>query len=64
MQPFFVAMAYKGKIFGADEARITLNTNLNGTVQLTEALVPLLRDGTGRVVNVSSRFVWIAALFL
>jgi len=50
-------MAYKGDIFGPDEAQNTLNTNLYGTVRLTEKLLPLLKNRPqgGRVVIVSSR---------
>ncbi|GIL69521.1 hypothetical protein Vretimale_13620 [Volvox reticuliferus] len=46
--------AYKGNIFGADEAQVTLNINFLGTRALTDKLVPLLR-GPARIVNVSSR---------
>ncbi|GFR46735.1 hypothetical protein Agub_g8358 [Astrephomene gubernaculifera] len=46
--------AYKGSIFGADEAQVTLGTNYFGTRELTEKLIPLLR-GPSRIVNVSSR---------
>lgn len=34
----------------------TLDTNFYGTMNITEALRPILRDKTGRIVNVSSRW--------
>ncbi|GIL48656.1 hypothetical protein Vafri_5128 [Volvox africanus] len=46
--------AYKGNIFGADEAQVTLGVNFLGTRALTDKLVPLLQ-GPARIVNVSSR---------
>lgn len=46
--------AYKGSIFGADEAAITINCNLKGTRSISEAVIPLMTDG-GRIVNVCSR---------
>ncbi|KAJ9515772.1 hypothetical protein QJQ45_008675 [Haematococcus lacustris] len=48
-------MAYKGDVFGLPEATATLATNYFGTVQLTEALLPMMPDHQGRVVTVSSR---------
>jgi carbonyl reductase 1 len=47
-------MAYKGNIFGADEAATTINCNLKGTRNATEAFLSLIGHG-GRVVNVCSR---------
>lgn len=49
--------AYKGNTFGAEEARITIATNYEGTRAVTEALLPLLRPSPegARVVNVSSQ---------
>ena len=47
--------AYKGDTFGAAEAQNTLDINFFGTVNLTESLAPLIKDKTGRVVNVSSQ---------
>jgi NAD(P)-dependent dehydrogenase (short-subunit alcohol dehydrogenase family) len=35
--------AYKGDAFGAAEAEVTLGINLNGTVRVTRALLPLLK---------------------
>jgi NAD(P)-dependent dehydrogenase (short-subunit alcohol dehydrogenase family) len=46
-------MAYKGNVFGAEEAQTTLDTNFAGTRAVCERLAPLLADG-GRVVNVCS----------
>ncbi|PNH06827.1 Carbonyl reductase [NADPH] 1 [Tetrabaena socialis] len=46
--------AYKGNVFGADEAKVTLGINYAGTRALTEKLLPLLK-GPARIVNVSSR---------
>ena len=46
--------AFKGSIFGADEAQITFDTNLFGTVAITRAVLPLVKDG-GRIITVSSR---------
>eukprot|EP00198_Chlamydomonas_reinhardtii_P012200 XP_001701537.1 short chain dehydrogenase/reductase [Chlamydomonas reinhardtii] len=47
--------AYKGNIFGADEAQTTININFAGTRHLTEKLVPLLQGPCPRIINVSSR---------
>ncbi|KAG2431853.1 hypothetical protein HXX76_009346 [Chlamydomonas incerta] len=47
--------AYKGNIFGAEEAKTTLDINFAGTRRLTEKLVPLLQGPCPRIVNVSSR---------
>lgn len=49
--------AYKGDIFGADEADATLNVNLRGTMAITARLLPCLRAyGRGaRVINVCSQ---------
>jgi carbonyl reductase 1 len=46
--------AYKGNAFGAEEARVTLDTNYSGTANLCEAMVPFMKDGQGRVVTVGS----------
>jgi len=48
--------AYKGNIFGAKEAQITLETNLFGTINLTNRLLPLLknREYGGRIIHVAS----------
>jgi carbonyl reductase 1 len=53
-------MAYKGSTFGAEEAQTTLATNLYGTMDLTEALLPYLQAAAraglpARVVNVASQ---------
>ena len=46
--------------------QITLDTNFGGTMNLTEALKPYLRNGSGRVVNVSSRCdnIWAECIAL
>lgn len=49
----FTGMAFKGNVFGAEEAQTTLDTNFAGTRSVCERLAPLLADG-GRVVNVCS----------
>lgn len=49
--------ACKGDVFGADEADRTIGVNFRGTADVCEALAPMLVDGRGRVVNVSSRWV-------
>ncbi|KAF5827463.1 short chain dehydrogenase/reductase [Dunaliella salina] len=50
------AIAYKGSIFGPQEARITTDINYHGTADVTEALLPLMpTDGRSRVVTVASR---------
>eukprot|EP00850_Spirogloea_muscicola_P016435 SM000133S26801 [mRNA] locus=s133:183225:189279:- [translate_table: standard] len=48
--------AYKGNVFGAAEARQTLDVNYRGTRAVCERLKPLLRSSTvgARVVNVCS----------
>lgn len=50
-------MAYKGSVFGAQEAEVTIRTNYGGTRDITEALLPLLRPSAhgARVVNVCSQ---------
>lgn len=49
-------IAYKGNIFGADEAAKTLDCNLKGTRRVCEAILPLMKE-PGRIVNVCSRCV-------
>ncbi|BDA48368.1 Carbonyl reductase [NADPH] 1 [Coccomyxa sp. Obi] len=46
-------IAYKGNIFGAEEARNTMATNFSGTRAVCERLERLLPEG-GRIVNVCS----------
>ncbi len=47
--------AYKGDAFGRDVAFNTIQTNLHGTVRVTQAFTPLLLKSSGaRVVNVCS----------
>lgn len=48
-------IAYKGSVFGAEEARITIATNVYGTMRVTHALLPSLRRKSGRVVNLCSQ---------
>ena len=45
--------AYKGNVFGAEEARTTLDINFVGTRAVCEAVLPLMTEG-GRIVNVCS----------
>ena len=51
-------IAFKGSIFGADEAQTTLDCNFFGTMRVCEQLKHLIPAG-GRIVNVSSRCVCI-----
>lgn len=46
--------AYKGNVFGADEADKTIGVNYRGTRAVCEAVQPLLTQ-ISRIVNVSSR---------
>lgn len=46
-------IAYKGSIFGADEAQNTIDCNLKGTREMCNAVLPLMPEG-GRIVNVCS----------
>jgi len=46
--------AFKGSVFGAQEAQETLDVNYKGTREVTEQLLPLLKDGQGRIVVVGS----------
>ncbi len=46
-------IAYKGNVFGAEEARNTMATNFSGTRAVCERLERLLPEG-GRIVNVCS----------
>lgn len=50
-------VAYKGNVFGADEAATTIGTNFLGTRAVCEALEPLMTKPGGRIVNVTSRYV-------
>ena len=56
LAPMCVAagFAYKGNVFGADEAAQTINVNYRGTRAVCEAVQPLLTQNA-RIVNVSSR---------
>lgn len=52
-------LAFKGDIFGHAEARATIDVNFSGLMQVTEALLPLLRGARAggadaRIVNVCS----------
>jgi NAD(P)-dependent dehydrogenase (short-subunit alcohol dehydrogenase family) len=44
-----------GLVVSGLQARATFAINYYGTVSVTEALLPLMADNTGRVVTVSSR---------
>lgn len=46
-------IAYKGNVFGADEAQKTIACNLSGTRSMTEAVLPLMTKGA-RIINVCS----------
>lgn len=46
--------AYKGNVFGADEAQFTMGVNYRGTRAVCEAVQPMLTQNA-RIVNVSSR---------
>jgi NAD(P)-dependent dehydrogenase (short-subunit alcohol dehydrogenase family) len=46
------------------ELRRTFDVNFFGLVHVTQALIPLLRLATGRIVNISSLSGWIASPFL
>lgn len=46
-------IAYKGNVFGAEEARNTMATNFSGTRAVCERLERLVPEG-GRIVNVCS----------
>ncbi|KIZ01219.1 Carbonyl reductase [NADPH] 1 [Monoraphidium neglectum] len=47
-------VAFKGDVFGAEECKATIDTNFRGTADACEALAPLLAEGRGRIINVSS----------
>jgi NAD(P)-dependent dehydrogenase (short-subunit alcohol dehydrogenase family) len=47
-----------------DEMRRTFEVNFFGLIAVTQAVLPLLRRGHGRIVNMSSISGWIAAPFL
>lgn len=42
-------------MFGAEEARTTIGTNVFGTMRVTHALLPALKRKKGRVINVCSQ---------
>ena len=46
-------IAFKGNVFGAEEARTTMATNFGGTRAVCERIAPLMPKG-GRIVNVCS----------
>jgi len=48
-------IAFKGSVFGEEEARITLETNLWGTMDVCDTLLPFIRRSGGRIVNVCSQ---------
>ena len=50
----YAGFAYKGDVFGADEAATTIGVNYRGTRAVCEAVQPLLTKNA-RIVNVSSR---------
>ena len=58
MQVNNAGFAYKGNVFGPEEAQTTLATNYHGTADVCEYLAPVLREG-GRIVNVSSMWVFM-----
>ncbi|KAK3240898.1 hypothetical protein CYMTET_49302 [Cymbomonas tetramitiformis] len=50
-------MAYHGNTFGSTEAQLTIETNVNGTINLCEHLIPFLNvrnPAKPRIVNVCS----------
>lgn len=51
-------IAFKGNIWGAEEASVTLHTNYQGTVWVCETLKHLIPPG-GRIVNVTSRYMCV-----
>lgn len=51
---YATGFAYKGDVFGADEADKTISVNYRGTRAVCEAVQPLLTKNA-RIVNVSSR---------
>lgn len=46
-------IAFKGNVFGPEEAQTTMATNFEGTRAVCEAVAPLIPSG-GRIVNVCS----------
>ena len=44
-------LAFKGNVFGADEAAQTMAVNYYGTRAVCEAVLPLMQSGS-RIVNV------------
>lgn len=47
-----------------DEVRKTFEVNLFGVIAMTQAFLPALRQGRGRIVNISSISGWVASPFL
>jgi NADP-dependent 3-hydroxy acid dehydrogenase YdfG len=48
-------MDMQGSVFGAEEARTTIATNVVGTMRVTHALLPALKRKRGRIINVCSQ---------
>jgi NAD(P)-dependent dehydrogenase (short-subunit alcohol dehydrogenase family) len=59
-------VAYGGPVefLELDEVRKAFEVNLFGVIAVTQAFLPLLRRGLGRVVNMSSISGWVASPFL
>jgi NAD(P)-dependent dehydrogenase (short-subunit alcohol dehydrogenase family) len=47
-------IAWKGSTFNSEVAEVTLGTNFYGTVNLTETILPYIRD-SGKVISISSQ---------
>jgi carbonyl reductase 1 len=51
-------IAFKGDVFGPSEAKVTFETNFHGTVRMTDAMLPFLKNSKSpelpRIVNVCS----------
>jgi len=54
---FSFRFAFKGNTFGVEEAKRTIAINLTGTVQLTNRMIPLMKNRPqgARIIDVASR---------
>lgn len=62
----FAGIMFVGALVEIDEAALhrIIDVNVMGTYRVNKAMFPLVRDGKGRIVNISSETGWQQALML